>query len=53
MDWIYTNPKESGKYIVQTKSTILGTIHALSSNFNADKETWSFKNQIFYRYLKE
>jgi hypothetical protein len=49
MDWIYTNPEKPGKYVVQTKSTL--KTHTLSSQFNDNG--WSFKNQVFYRYLKE
>jgi hypothetical protein len=51
MGWSYDNPDKPGKYVVQTKSTVLKTIHTLSAQFSNDK--WSFKNQVFYRYLKE
>ena len=55
MKWSKEIPKESGKYIVQTKSNVLKIIRTLDATltFNKNKPNWSFNNQIFYKYLKE
>ena len=50
MRWMYEEPTKAGKYVVQTK-TEFGNSNTLNSHFNGEK--WSFKNQQFYRYLKE
>lgn len=56
MQWVYSHPEKEGKYVVQTKSTILKTVHTLSATFKFTKKgtpSWLFRNQDFYRYLKE
>ena len=50
MKWLANNPKEEGKYIVETK-TMMGNIHRLESYWNG--KSWSFTNQSFVRYLNE
>lgn len=50
MEWIYTMPEKEGYYVVQT-TTKFGRHNTLNSYYNG--KTWSFTNQIFYRYLKE
>ena len=50
MEWLTTNPKSPGKYIVETK-TRMGNTNRIESYWNG--ESWSFTNQVFVRYLKE
>lgn len=50
MEWLTTNPKNPGKYIVETK-TRMGNTNRFESYWNG--ESWSFTNQVFVRYLKE
>lgn len=52
MEWMYKSPEATGKYIVETK-TIMGGTNVMKSFYNKKTEKWSFKNQIFYRFLKE
>lgn len=54
MTWKEELPTKAGKYVVQTKTKILGTINTLDATFNPNsKNKWSFNNQNFYRYLDE
>ena len=56
MEWVYTLPEKSGKYVVQTKSVPLEIVRTVDSVLTFDKKkkpSWSFNNQVFYRYLKE
>lgn len=55
MAWCKDIPEKEGKYIVQTKSNVLGIIRTIDATlkFNNNKVSWSFNNQKFYRYLKE
>ena len=50
MEWLATNPKELGTYIVETR-TMMGRTNKFSSYWNG--KSWSFTNQIFVKYLKE
>lgn len=50
MEWIYTNPLKSGKYIVIT-ITKMNNFHKFESYWNG--KNWNFSNQIFVKYLKE
>lgn len=50
MEWSYVEPTKSGKYVVQTKTEFNST-NTMSSFFNG--KNWGFRNQKFYRYLKE
>lgn len=52
MEWIYQNPKkeESGYYVVQT-NTSYNNGNTLKAYWTG--EAWLFRNQTFYRYLKE
>lgn len=50
MKWRTDNPPVTGKYIVETKTT-MGHIHRLEANWNG--KSWSFNNQLFERWLDE
>ena len=50
MKWRTDNPPVTGKYIVETKTT-MGNIHRIESTWNG--KTWSFNNQLFQRWLDE
>ena len=54
MVWSKEIPDKPGKYIVQTKSNILGIIRTMDAilSFNKGRASWSFNNQSFYQYLK-
>ena len=52
MEWSTAFPLKSGKYIVETITT-MGNIHKIYSHYNAESGNWSFNNQKFNRYLKE
>jgi len=55
MIWSEKIPEKPGKYIVQTKSNVLGTIRTIDARLSFDekkKPSWSFNNQKFYRFLK-
>lgn len=48
-------PEKDGRYIVKTKSTVLGTENVMYANIStneAGKRSWSFNNQTFVSYLK-
>lgn len=54
MKWVYEIPSKPGKYVVKTRSTILGTIRTMDAKLSFDKNKkpiWSFSNQLFYSYL--
>lgn len=54
--WEASLPEKPGKYIVKTKSFVLGTENVMYAIFHIDergRSHWSFKNQIFIEYLKE
>jgi len=55
MVWSKEIPDKPGKYIVQTKSNILGIIRTMDAilSFNKGRASWSFNNQSFYQYLKQ
>lgn len=50
MKWRTDNPPVTGKYIVETKTT-MGNIHRIESTWNG--KSWSFNNQLFERWLDE
>ncbi len=50
MKWRTDNPPVTGKYIVETKTT-MGHTHRLEASWNG--KTWSFNNQLFQRWLDE
>lgn len=55
MYWSKEIPVKAGKYVVQTKSRVFGTIRTMDARltFNKKKPVWSFNNQDYYQYLKE
>ncbi len=54
MIWCYTIPKEEGTYLVET-TTPMGKHNTMRAklSFNKGKPSWSFNNQVFWRYLDE
>lgn len=50
MRWTTDNPREPGKYVVETV-TKMGRVQRIESNWNG--RTWGFTNQLFVRYLDE
>lgn len=54
MHWSAGIPDKPGKYIVQTKSNILGRIRTMDATLSFNdkgKPSWSFTNQTFYKVL--
>jgi hypothetical protein len=56
MEWCYELPTKKGKYIIQTKSNLFGTVTTLESKYDpkSQKQKWSIsmEHRSFYRYLK-
>ena len=57
MNWKTSNPPVSGKYLVETKTT-MGRIQRLEAHYTVNekdpsKGSWSFTNQLFQRWLDE
>ena len=57
MEWCYEVPTKAGKYIIQTKSNLFGTITTLDASYNpkskGHKWSVSVEYRSFYRYLIE
>lgn len=54
MIWSTEEPSKTGNYVVQTTTTH-GNHNTMEALFTIKdgKASWSFKNQKFYKYLKE
>jgi hypothetical protein len=57
MKWITDNPKKSGNYVVETKTT-QGSIQRFEATYTVSekdpsKGTWGFTDQLFQRWLDE